>query len=450
MTSVAAEPPSLARKWALPSRRLIVLFALPLPLLLVFPGRGTTLVAVVYDVVLLIAALADAWLPPRANDVAVSREARPSLALGANQRVEFRLRNGSQRPVSFELVEDLPPTFIATPEIVRGVVSAESRAFATHDVRPTERGLHVRGHVHVRFASLLGLVVKRVELRESAESKVYPNVVNLARHELATRRHRLSELGVAPTRLYGEGSDFESLRDYVPGDNPTDVAWKATARRGRLITRNYQVERSQNILVVLDCGRLMTTEVDGMSRLDHAINAALLLSYVAMKQGDYIGLLAFSDAIEAYVPPVRGAAALGRMNEALYRIEARPHEADYDRACRFLALKHRKRSLVVIITDVVDNEASSMLLAHAARFARHHLPLCVTLRNLDVERLANAEPTTELDPYRQAVALDLLQRRRVAIEEMRRTGVNVLDVDPRQLGPRLLNRYLELKKRLRI
>jgi uncharacterized protein (DUF58 family) len=187
MTSVAAEPPSLARKWALPSRRLIVLFALPLPLLLVFPGRGTTLVAVVYDVVLLIAALADAWLPPRANDVAVSREARPSLALGANQRVEFRLRNGSRRPVSFELVEDLPPTFIATPEIVRGVVSAESRAFATHDVRPTERGLHVRGHVHVRFASLLGLVVKRVELRESAESKVYPNVVNLARHELATR-----------------------------------------------------------------------------------------------------------------------------------------------------------------------------------------------------------------------------------------------------------------------
>ena len=194
---------------------------------------------------------------------------------------------------------------------------------------------------------------------------------------------------------------FESLRDYVPGDDPADVAWKATARHGRLMTRNFETERSQNMLIVLDCGRLMLPQVDQLSRLDHAINASLLLSYVAMKQGDYIGLVAFSDRIESYVPPVKGRAALARMNEALYRLEARAARARLRPVCKFLALRHRKRSLIVILTDVIDKDASSMLLAYTARFARYHLPLCVTLRNLQVEGMAAAEPQSVADCLQQ-------------------------------------------------
>ena len=242
---------------------------------------------------------------------------------------------------------------------------------------------------------------------------------------------------------------FESLRDYVPGDDLADVAWKATARHSRLISRNYETERSQNVLVVLDCGRLMVPQVDQLSRLDCAINATLLLSYVAMKQGDHIGLVAFSDRIEAYVPPVKGRAALARMNEALYRLEARLRESDYEQVCKFLALRHRKRSLIVILTDVIDKEASSTLLAHMARFARYHLPLCVTLRNLEVERLAAAEPRNAADCFTKTVALKMLARRAEALARMRHSGVDVLDVDPRQLTPQLLHRYLLLKLRKR-
>ena len=198
--------------------------------------------------------------------------------------------------------------------------------------------------------------------------KVYPNVASLARYELAAMRHRTTEIGLLPLGLRGRGSMFESLRDYVPGDDPADAAWKATARHGRLMTRNFETERSQNMLVVLDCGRLMVPQVDQLSRLDHAINATLLLSYVAMKQGDYIGLVAFSDRVESYVPPIKGQAAMARMNEALYRLEAGPRESDYERVCKFLALRHRKRSLIVILTDVIDKDASSMLLAYTARF----------------------------------------------------------------------------------
>src|SRR5207244_4085979 len=169
---------------------------------------------------------------------------------------------------------------------------------------------------------------------------------------------------------YGKGNMFESLRDYVVGDDPADIAWKATARRGRMTIRNFETERSQNVLLVLDCGRLMTTQVENMSRLDYCINACLLLTYVAMKQGDYIGLVAFSDKVERYVPPLRGRGALGRMNEALYTLSPSLSEPNYEQACRFLALRHRKRSLIVLFTDVIDKDASSMLLAYTARFAR--------------------------------------------------------------------------------
>lgn len=433
-----------------PSRRLLTLLFAPVVLLLVFPNQPALAFVLVYDIVLIALVLTDAAMAPRVAQLVVSREMATRLSMGAENRVGWQLRNLSPHPIHFELLDDLPATFAASPAVVRGVISAQSHTSVFYQVRPTRRGLHRVGDVHLRFRSLLGLLVKQARFTLATEVRVYPNVLGLARHELAARKHRLAELGLTPKALRGEGKDFESLRDYVPGDNPIDIAWKATARRGRIITRNYQAERSQNVLVVLDCGRLMTTEVAGITRLDHAINAALLLSYVTVKQGDYIGLLAFSNDVETYLPPVRGRAALGRMNEALYRLEPRPCEANYERACQFLALRHRKRSLIVIVSDVVDNDASSTLLAYAARFARYHLPLCVTLKNLDVERLANAEPRDESAPFTQAVALDLLHRRRIALEEMRRAGVDVLDVAPTELGPRLITRYLELKHRVRI
>ena len=289
-----------------------------------------------------------------------------------------------------------------------GTILPHASAELRYGVRPTRRGLYEFGDIFLRWRTQLGLLIRQKRIRARDAVKVYPNVASLARYELAAQRHRMAEMGLMPVRLRGRGSMFESLRDYVPGDDPADVAWKATARHGRLITRNYETERSQNVLVVLDCGRLMVPQVDQLSRLDCAINASLLLSYVAMKQGDYIGLVAFSDRIEAYVPPVKGRAALCRMNEALYRLEARLREPNYEQVCKFLALRHRKRSLIVILTDVIDKNASSMLLAYTARFARYHLPLCVTLRNLQVERLAAAEPQAVADCFTKTVALKML------------------------------------------
>ena len=434
----------------LPTPKLLLLLALPLPALIVFPVQTVLVLAAGYDLALLLVAGLTVLVSAGPRQLLIERRLPAHLSLGAMNQVGWEIRNESGMAVRFEVTEDVPESLQREMPQVSAIILPRATAELHYGVTPTRRGLYEFGDIFFRWRLQLGLLLRQMRVKTRSAVKVYPNVASLARYELAAMRHRTMEVGLAPAKLRGRGSMFESLRDYVPGDDPADAAWKATARHGRLMTRNFETERSQNILVVLDCGRLMLPQVDQLSRLDHAINASLLLSYVAMKQGDYIGLVAFSDRVESYVPPIKGKAALARMNEALYRLEAVPRESDYERVCKFLALRHRKRSLIVILTDVIDKDASSMLLAYTARFARYHLPLCVTLRNLQVERMAAAGPQDVAECFSKTVALRMLARRADALGRMRQSGVDVLDVDPRQLTPQLLNRYLLLKLRNRL
>ncbi len=434
----------------LPTSKLLLMLALPVPVLIAFPDQTAAVLAIGYDVAILLVAGLSILLSARPGQIAVQRNLPGHLSLGATNQIGWEIRNLSHTAFRFELTEDVPEAIERDAPAVAAAILPRASAELRYGVVPTRRGHYEFGDIFIRWRTLWGLVIRQKRIRVRDAVKVYPNVANLARYELAVRQHRTTEIGLLPVGLRGRGSMFESLRDYVPGDDLADVAWKATARHDRLITRNYETERSQNVLVMLDCGRLMVPLVDQLTRLDCAINATLLLSYVAMKQGDYIGLMAFSDRMEAYVPPVKGRAALARMNEALYRLEARLRESDYEQACKFLALRHRKRSLIVVLTDVIDKDASATLLAHMARFSRYHLPLCVTLRNLEVERLAAAEPRLAADCFTKTVALKLLSRRAEALARMRHSGVDVLDVDPRQLTPQLLHRYLLLKLRNRV
>lgn len=430
----------------LPTRRLLLLLLLPAVVLLLFRGSGGLALGLALDVVIALVALVDFLISPRGGEFDVVRVAPASLSLNADNAIGWDVHNSSERSLHFVLTDDVPESMQRSRVQVDGWLRPRSRAELRYQVRPTRRGQHRLGDVHLRLATALGLGELQYRLPAEHAVKVYPNVHNLRHYELALQRHRLQELGMVRTAERGKGAQFDGLREYIAGDDIGDIAWKATARRSRLIVREYGVERSQNILIMLDCGRLMTTQADRVSRLDHAINATLLLTYAAMKQGDSIGLIGFSDEIEAYVPPTRGAGALRRMNEALYRLEARLREPNYDRACRFLALRQRKRSLIIVLTDVIDKAASAALLAHTARFARRHKALCVTLRNLEVERLARQAPATPEECYVNAVALQSLERRQAALERMRHSGVDVLDVDPRGLTPAVLSRYLQLKR----
>ena len=261
-------------------------------------------------------------------------------------------------------------------------------------------------------------------------------------------------MGLRRTRLRGQGREFESLRDYVRGDELRHISWTTTARRGRMTTRQYQTERNQSIVVMLDAGRLMTsrpasetTHLAQLTKLDHAINATLAIAYVAASGGDNIGLLVFNRQVASYLPPQRGNAQLNAMIEALYNVKPQMAEPSYARAFQYLANNCKRRSLVVILTDLVDGEASAELLSYTATLLPRHLPLIVTIGDNDLRALVTQPPADISAVYQQSVAEELLQQREEALARITELGGLALDVPAGQLSLQLVNQYLAVKER---
>ncbi len=223
------------------------------------------------------------------------------------------------------------------------------------------------------------------------------------------------------------------------------IEWKATAKRAKLIVKNYEPERQQSILVAIDVGRATAGEFGGLSRVDYLVNATLMLAYVALRQKDWFSMVAFSDGIESYLPPVNGLKNIDRVARSLFELQPRLVESDYGAACRFLGLKNRKRSLLCMMTDVVDRDASSVVIAYMTRFARYHLPLAITLSNPEIRQVAEEPLTSCKDHYSKAAALDTLAERDKALLSMRQKGISVPDVPPDRLTPELINRYTLIK-----
>jgi uncharacterized protein (DUF58 family) len=267
---------------------------------------------------------------------------------------------------------------------------------------------------------------------------------------LLARRGRLQEAGLRASRRFGTGTEFESLREYQPDDDYRRINWKATARRGRPMTAEFETERSQNVLALLDAGRLMATEVGGLTKLDHALNTSLLLAYVAALRGDRVGLLAFGDRVLTYLPPRRGRHAFLAMLATLYNLAAEPVEPDFDRAFEFLAARQMRRSLLVLFTDLTDRDVSSALVQHLARLARQHLAVCVTLGDPAVLTAASATPSTTAAVYERVVAARLLEERAEVLSALRQRGAITLDVPADRLTVAVVNKYLELKARTRL
>jgi uncharacterized protein (DUF58 family) len=430
----------------LPSPRMIIMVLAAAPLFLggvLF--SPLTAMGIAYLLGLLAWASLEAFLTPGRGKVTVARRVPVRFSLNEPAQVVYGVHNRSRRKVQVALAEAVPETMEAAPEIVGATLEPGEETAIECRLTATRRGRHTLEAVDVRVLPVRGLLIRQFRLALPAQIDVFPDLVNVGRYELMLRRGLTREQGLARMRQIGQGSQFESLRLYGPGDEMSKVDWKATARRAELIVRNYEPERQQSVLVALDVGRATAGEFGGLSRLDYLVNATLMLAYVALRQVDWFSLCAFSDRIESYLPPLRQVKNIDRVARALYRLEPHLTESDYAAACRFMALKNRKRSLVCLMTDVIDRQASSIVISYMARFARHHLPLAVTLANPEVAAVAGRALSDGADPYVQAVALDVQAAREEALTAMRHHGVDVLDVEPRQLTIELVNRYLAIK-----
>jgi uncharacterized protein (DUF58 family) len=327
-------------------------------------------------------------------------------------------------------------------------IPAGSEVTLPFTITGRERGRWPLGPIVLRVAGRLGLVQRTLRYEPGDDMQVVPSMAGVRRFRLLSLHQRLRDMGVRTLRRRGEGTSFANLRDYVIGDDPRHVDWKATARRGKLITREYSVEQGQTVIIAIDAGRMMTQLADGTPRFEYALSAATLLADVAVQSRDQVGLLLFDDEVRAFVPPARGSEALERIRRALVPATATMAEPDYASAFRMLSERHRKRSLIVLFTDAIDPRASQALIAHTARSAQRHVVVVVALRN---DRLTQAAvpgsdgSSTQL--YESAAAEELVLAREEALARMRRAGASVLDVSPHMMAAAVINRYLELKAR---
>jgi uncharacterized protein (DUF58 family) len=300
----------------------------------------------------------------------------------------------------------------------------------------------------LRVRGVLGLVQRSLEYALDATLAVVPSIAGVRRYRLLAIQHRLREAGIRAIRRRGEGASFASLREYVEGDDPRRMDWKATGRRGKLITREYSIEQGQTIVIAIDAGRMMTQLAGDVSRFEHALASATVLADVATRSGDHVALLVFNDEVRAFVPPARGGLALRRIRDAMVPLEPGMAEPDYAGAFRTLAARHRKRSLIVLFTDVIDPRASRALIAHTIRSTARHLPLVVALQNDELVAAAVPHPQDDdRSMFENAAAEELLLEREEALARMRQAGVSVLDVSPRMMTTAVINRYLAIKAR---
>jgi uncharacterized protein (DUF58 family) len=427
-----------------PTRRLVAIVAIASLLWLV-----SSAAAVVALLLISIAVAADLLLLPAPSQISVERVVPANVGLGDDEHGQYRVRSEFPKPVRFALYDALPAT-IRSPE-PRGVTSA-IEANSTTEIPFTfvasQRGSFPLGPVVLRIFGARGLIQRTQRNDPTDELLVTPSLAGVKHLRLLAVQHRLRDAGIRSIRRRGEGTTFASLREYSVGDDPRHVDWKATARRQKLITREYTVEQGQTVVIAVDAGRMMTQLADGVPRFEYALSAATLLASVAVQAGDHVGLLMFDNELRAFVPPARGTKAMRAIRQALIPARATMAEPDYASAFRTLAMRNRKRSLIVLFTDVIDPRSSQALIAHTVRSAMHHLLVVVALRN--DELVTSAIPTqhsTSENLYASAAAEELLEARHEAIVRMRRAGVSVLDVSPRRLATSVVNHYLELKAR---
>lgn len=432
------------------SRRFYILLAIGFVPLSLSWGRPALVWTVFgFDILLAGAAIIDYLLSRTLPDgFSLHREFDKRFAIGDRERVSLVIDNSTSYSFRLRLKDEYPPEMrLDESREAEFVVDAQGTAEFFYFVTPPSRGRYEFGRTAVRFLSRLGLVWCQTELGETQSVKVYPNMRRAREMELKALGAR-SFLAVQRRAVRrGEGREFESMRDYVRGDELRHISWTATARRGKLTTRQYQIERDQTIVIALDAGRLMTGRVNDETKFDTALHASLALMSASARAGDNCGLVVFGRRIRKYLPPKRGLEHIDAVLEALHDIEPELIEPSYARAFQFIASNTKKRSFVVILTDLVDKDSSKELINSLKLLRPRHLPLVATIGDRDLNAAVSEAPTDIKNVFTQSAAEEIIHQRESALRLVESIGGLALDVTAQTLAQKLLESYLKVKER---
>ncbi len=408
---------------------------------------GTLFLTVAVDLFLLLAATIDlVWLYLSSNrGIEVSRAIPRTCSLGVPVTSELTVENRTGLFLRGSVRDDLPDYFESMPTEHALRLPPRGRMTAQRKLKPARRGAFTLENVYLKFASPLRLWTRYLTLEVRNPLNVYPDMKQLSDYALLARTNRLSLIGVRKTRRVGTDNEFERLRDYSRDDNYRHIDWRSTARRRKLTVRQFQNDQSQRVIFLLDCGRMMVNQRAGYSLLDHALNATLMMAYVALSQGDAVGMLCFSDTIHSYIPPRGGRSQMNRLIQAGFDQFPRLVESRYDQAFLYLSTHCKRRSLVVLETSVIDEVNAAAIVDYLANINGQHLPLGVLLRDREMFDAADSPDGGEFEMYRAAAAADILLWRDQLLKDLVHRGVLVVDAFPEELTAPLVNQYLEVK-----
>ncbi len=432
------------------SRRFYILLAAGLvPLSLSWGMPWLRPLVVAYDILLVVTAIADYFLSRGLPDgFTIRREFEKRFAIGDPTKVSLHITNDSARSLRLHLKDEYPAEMkLDEPREAEFTMEPRATAEFYYHLTPPRRGSYKFGKTAVRFLSKLGLVWCQTELAEPQSVKVYPNMRRAREIELKALGAQ-SFLAVQRRAVRrGEGREFESMRDYVRGDELRHISWTATARRSKLTTRQYQIERDQTVVIAIDAGRLMTGRIEDETKFDTAVHASLALMSACAKAGDNCGLAVFGRRVRKFLPPKRGIGHIDAVLESLYDLEPEMIEPSYARAFQFVSSNLKKRAFVVIITDLVDKDSSRDLINSLKLLRPRHLPLVVTVGDRDLNAVVSSPPENVREMFRQSASEEIIHQREAALKLVESLGGLALDVTTQSLGPRLLETYLRVKER---
>ena len=399
-----------------------------------------------WDLGVLFLCCLDYGLSVRGKEIQAQRRSPRHLLQGVSEEIEIVLSNWADLPKNIKIRDQTPLGWEAGP-VLKSRVPARSEVVLRYSVTPTERGVYGFGDLDMRIEGPLRLIQRPIPVPASEETRVLPCLQTLRYPDLIAYRRRARHWGLRQIKWRERGRDFESLREYIEGDDPRHIHWKASARLDRPIVQEYQPEKNQIVMIAVDAGRLMGAVSEGKKKLDHALEASAHLAHAALTGGDQVGFLAFADRILVFIPPKKTRGQLQVILEGTVALRSALVEPRYEEAFLWFRSQVRRRSLVVIFTDLMDELASDNLLGAVALLRPRHLPLCMAIRDSEWDDLMNRPPTNAMDVYERSVLQETIRQRRKAIGKLQQKGAIAMDLPPRLLSSNAMERYLDVKRR---
>ena len=400
-----------------------------------------------WDALVVLAWFADLAQLPKPSQLAVRRTWRSAAALSIASDIDLTLINSSGKTVRAIMIDTVPVQLRHEPPSLAAKTGARSEAMATYRIFPVQRGDAKTDDCYVRYQSVLHIAERWVRASVGQTVRIYPNLEDAKRQSIYLLRSRQIAMEKRHSRMRGIGREFESLREYQQGDEYRDICWTAAGRRGKLVTRVYQIERSQTVWIVIDSGRLMRARVGGLSKLDHAVNSALSLAHVALYSGDRVGLVAYGRTIRQQLPAAKGSAHLRQLIEALALVHEEGSEADHLHMAGRLLTDQKRRSLIVWLTDLAETAMTPEVIEAASMMMPKHLVLFVVIGQPDLGELAARKPQSAAEMYQVAAAQEMVHRREMLLARLRERGALALEVNSGAVSPALVNSYLQIKER---